>query len=1041
MAVTPLIEALGYKQSEKFISPTKAQRLPASELSFALRHIVHACNELGAADESQVCSFSGAYVLQQKAGAPTVPVVYVFEAKTDDTARKIHKIVWNQNLVPFVIVISPSWVRVYPGFSYLAERDNSLFTVLGATAEALGQLSAFDANSIDRGVLWERWGHAADPTQRVDEKLLRDLKSLDTLLQRATMTREASHGLIGKFVYLYYLRHRDILSDRKLEKWRINSADLFSRNATLRAFREVNEQLQSWLNGAVFQLADDALINLSQSQLRQVAEVFCGDSPNGQLHLDFQAYDFSHIPIETLSCVYEQFLHDNSDEKGPSLGKRLGAYYTPIALADYVISEMERKRAFKEGMKVLDPACGSGTFLVECYRRLIEKKIRSEHRKLKLSELRDLLTQHIFGIDRDDDACRIAELSLILTLLDYVEPPDLENSNFKLPILRQSNIFKDDFFNDEGDWYSRLGSVDFGWIIGNPPWSEVTGDPTTDHEHYYVAKWTKDKKTSHPTGGNQVAEAFLWKTGEHLSSTGVAGLVVPAMTWFKKESAAFRNRFFSKREVWCIANFANMASELFARRAESPASAVFFLRKSPSEEHSILSFAPFVAEQVANRPQRARSRSFIWNIVANGAEMQEVPNQSAIEGDAITWKVAMWGSNRDARLVNKLRRHFESFQSFSARNSLKAHQGLELRDGTTQSDESLEHHPDLAGKLRLNSSKLRGAERIFSFPENALAEIPPNEAYVRSGRAELPKAVSEPPHIVLDASRRFAVFTSDFVAVPARQVGIAGGRNKEGLLRSLSLYLSSDFCTYHQFFVSPQWGIYFNRADLEALKELPIPLEQLSASEDVEWQELQKELASLSQRRFEGQGWPDQDQAQFTARTDDLNNKVFKALGVRSSERWLVEDFVHVNLQMNKGKVSRETMRSPTTPELRLYLTTLRGCLDAFISPERGLRHRLVAAIESESAIFSVSLERASTAIDPVVAHADQDEARNLLTLRDRLRQKQSQWIYFDRNLKVYHQGVLYQFKPMQRLHWTRRQAVLDSDEIIAESVSHGEIS
>src|SRR5438477_668364 len=111
------------------------------------------------------------------------------------------------------------------------------------------------------------------------------------------MNREASHGLIGKFVYLYYLRHRGILSDRKLEKWSIAQQDLFSRNATLKAFRAVNEELQEWLNGSVFQLGDGALSHISQPQLRLAAGMFAGDAIGGQLHLDFQAYDFSHIPI------------------------------------------------------------------------------------------------------------------------------------------------------------------------------------------------------------------------------------------------------------------------------------------------------------------------------------------------------------------------------------------------------------------------------------------------------------------------------------------------------------------------------------------------------------------------------------------------------------------------------------------------------------------------------------------------------------------------------------------------------------------------
>lgn len=1036
MATTSLIEALGYLQSGKFISPTKAEQLPASEISFALRHLVQACEEL--ANKSEDCRFRGAYVLQEKYGSPTVPVVYAFEVESDATARKIHRIVWNQNLVPFIIVTSPSTVRVYPGFAYISDNDKPLIFAVGSVTDLLNQLPGFDAASIDSGTIWDRWGHAADPTQRVDETLLRDLKALDRLLQHERVSREASHGLIGKFVYLYYLRHRDILSNRKLEKWGLDAADLFTRNATLKAFRAVNDQLQTWLNGSVFQLADDALTNLSQAQLRLVAGVFCGDSPHGQLHIDFQAYDFSHIPIETLSCVYEQFLHDNAEEDGQSRGEQLGAYYTPIPLADYVIAEMERKRPLKEGMRVLDPACGSGTFLVECYRRLIEKKVRSEGRKLKTSELRKLLTKHIFGIDRDDDACRIAELSLILTLLDYVEPPDLENSNFMLPILRESNIFKDDFFDSGGDWHSKFRNAPPDWIVGNPPWSEIKGKPASSHERYHAYKWITAEKTSHPIGGNQIAEAFLWKAGQHLTSTGVSGFVVPAMTWFKKESAEFRKRFFSERQVWCLANFANMASELFARRAESPASAVFFLRKSPAEEHSILSFAPFVAEQVANRPQRANTRAFTWNIIVNGAEMREIPNRSAVEGNAITWKVAMWGSHRDDRLLTRLQHSLPTFEQFCLKSDLLVSEGAQLKKFSPNLAKQLEERPHLVGKAKANFNRLRGIGRVFSLPPQALEVIGTEGAYVRKRGGFAGLEVSEPPHVLVDASRRFAIFTSDFVAVPARQIGIAGTRDKESLLRTLSLYLSSDFCTYHQFFISPQWGVYFNRADLDALKELPVPLNRLAASEHAEWQELQKELASLSERRFNPRGWQNEDHAQFAALIEDLNDRVFKILGLRSAERWLVEDFVHLNLQLNKGKVTRETQRPPTKPELELYLTTLRGCLDGFLSPDRGVRHRLTVAIEQESAAFSVSLEKAATPIDPLILFADQEGAGPLLSLRDQLRQKHSQWIYFDRNLKIYHQGGLYEFKPMQRLHWTRRQAVLDSDDIIAETISQG---
>ena len=241
----------------------------------------------------------------------------------------MHQFVWNQNQTPFLIVESPSTVRVYPGFSFNRDTDRPLCEVAHGAAGFLKQLSAFRAESIDDGSLWKVWAHAVDPSQRVDEALLRDLRVLDQRLQHHDgMDRTASHALIGKFVYLKYLRHRGILSDKKLAKWEIDPDHLFTDRVTLRAFQKVNEELQDWLNGSVFSLGDGAALKPTANQLKLVASVFAGDSPVGMKGLQkslFSRYDFSDIPIETLSCVYEQFLHDAKEEDGSSRGKTLGA--------------------------------------------------------------------------------------------------------------------------------------------------------------------------------------------------------------------------------------------------------------------------------------------------------------------------------------------------------------------------------------------------------------------------------------------------------------------------------------------------------------------------------------------------------------------------------------------------------------------------------------------------------------------------------------------------------------------------------------------
>ena len=129
-------------------------------------------------------------------------------------------------------------------------------------------------------------------------------------------------------------------------------------------------------------------------------------------------------------------------------------------------------------------------------------------------------------------------MSLILTLLDYTTPPDLENNpRFKLPILRDNNIYQADFFAPDSEWVHATRNLSFDWLVGNPPWKEFSAN---DEEDRHVRDWVALHADSCPIGGNQIAEAFVWRSLPQLKKNAVAGLVLPAMTLFKKESARFR---------------------------------------------------------------------------------------------------------------------------------------------------------------------------------------------------------------------------------------------------------------------------------------------------------------------------------------------------------------------------------------------------------------------------------------------------------------------------------------------------------------------
>src|SRR5205823_2216404 len=133
----------------------------------------------------------------------------------------------------------------------------------------------------------------------------------------------------------------------------------------------------------------------------------------------------------------------------------------------------------------------------------------------------------------------------------------------------------------------------------------------------------------------------------------------------------------------------------------------------------------------------------------------------------------------------------------------------------------------------------------------------------------------------------------------------------------------------------------------------------------------------------------------------EVNSRVFRLLGLHAIEQWLVEDFVALNLELNKGKVTDEAMRSPTRSEVDIYFITLRECLDDFLPDSQGLHHKIEAITSSHSTFFSLTAVHAREALVPTIAD-DGTASANLKKMRERLRQRHSQWVYFDRSLRRY---------------------------------------
>ena len=265
-------------------------------------------------------------------------------------------------------------------------------------------------------------------------------------------------------------------------------------------------------------------------------------------------YEFSVLPADILGNVYEQFLgkvirltasHQAKIEEKPEVKKAGGVYYTPKYIVDYIVENtvgkaLERKSPFSKGgkgdLKILDPACGSGSFLLGAYQYLLDwyLKYYSENEpkkwlkkknppiyvsrifqrekvsggfKLTTSEKKRILLNHIYGVDIDSQAVEVTKLSLLLKVLEDENQDTLENQlklfhERALPDLSRNikcgnSLIGPDFYENQQldlldeeeqlkinvfDWQSSFPDVfnrqnpGFDIVIGNPPYLKETNN-------------------------------------------------------------------------------------------------------------------------------------------------------------------------------------------------------------------------------------------------------------------------------------------------------------------------------------------------------------------------------------------------------------------------------------------------------------------------------------------------------------------------------------------------------------------------------------
>jgi type I restriction-modification system DNA methylase subunit len=262
------------------------------------------------------------------------------------------------------------------------------------------------------------------------------------------------------------------------------------------------------------------------------------------------SYDFSIIDADVLGTVYEQYLSHilKKTEKRATLTenhahkKEQGIYYTPTYIVDYIVRNalgalLEEKNVNIEKIKVLDPACGSGSFLIKAFDVLNEHHQRNDKdysqtqldfktgmtftRKVKI------LQDNIFGVDLDKQAVEIAQLNLLLKIAEKGHRLPLLERNIRRgnSLIDDENIAGSEAFKWEKEFGEIIGNGGFSVIVGNPPY----GAELNETEREFISQ-----KFKFAGSNKNTALLFIEKSLGLINENGHFGMIVPKSLAFSQ---------------------------------------------------------------------------------------------------------------------------------------------------------------------------------------------------------------------------------------------------------------------------------------------------------------------------------------------------------------------------------------------------------------------------------------------------------------------------------------------------------------------------
>jgi hypothetical protein len=1033
-----------------------------------------------------------------------IPTVYLREDEHElppEEAHALQQSLWNQGVATLLVLVDRTKTRVFSGMvapkrltdaqkrnqvpleSFVGELDLA-GKALRAHRETAAQTYRTFCRQVASGQFYRQHNtnqkgapKKFDPYEMVDAYLLEQLAAVRDELTRGKqkLDVETAHAFLGRLLFTCYLIDRRIvvLDESKYfpsQTWTKLQQVLTGSDDEVfdRLYKRLFPQLKRDFNGSMF---DDADLDAERqavhpSHLKAVRDFFEGhEIGKSQKTLGFWAYDFSFIPVETISAIYENFLeNENVSEK-----RKDGAYYTPRFLAELALDVALEGGDTLVGRRYLDASCGSGIFLVLLFNRLaaqwnakrqdIARRQSAAAYRAKDKALRAALAS-LRGVDINKTACRVTCFSLYLAFLDRFSPSDVRtyiqrSETNKLPNLLQFGdgrakkpdipvVWNADFFDIAKKWAAEKGER-FDSIVGNPPWAG--------------------------RGTKQIAHEFMTHIPSLLSSDGKATLLLPTKVFLNKTDS-FQDRWLRAVTLEKVVQLADYSFILFSH-ALCPCLIARFNSHLPAiDTHTVEYFTPKV-DRVDLRqgviPIAPGDRKELSLRALLGATRQKAAT--------IAWKSHFWGTPRDVKFLQhlfalpRLGDRVDQLSQTRGKREYPWATGQGCKPWKVNSrrspDRQLRPFDERDDKWApkdyfITPKRMEGQMFVPRELCSSLKERFTAESYSLTELYSKPSAVLfTPPLVLFNQGFSDATFFDFPVRFQHSLQSIAGPKDDADNLIFLAAYLRSRLARYFEFHTSANIGMERDKVHLDEVLNLPFYLpgdpEAVTPNAATLVKRVVSKIRNLQTRMIESagkfverlnprsfklqhhQGTADQQRKQWldnwAAKTSKIQEEIepliYQYFGLINQEIALVDDTWNIfDKSDTPGALDTQipTLQPITSDGLHSYAAMLATTLREW-SREKKLVLNLTAGVDDELGLAVLKLEQTKARGTFHTAPLSRELGDAITRIEQAATTGNGSLVYLRDETWWFDGPRIFVAKPALRGRWTRTAALNDSVE------------